>query len=101
MPGKMENGHLVATISLEITEPVKAEDESFVATHGDIIRVAGTFTCGQSTKIIAKKLEDGKQLWIEITFDAGPQVKPEASSKLPPAIYQEVPSAQSRQKTRR
>ena len=57
-----------ATVSLEFTEPANKEG-AVVSTAGSVVRSTGTFTLGKSTKIVAKELGDGRQLWAEVTFE--------------------------------
>jgi hypothetical protein len=57
-----------ATVSLEVTEPANKEG-AVVSTAGNVVRATGTFTLGKPTRIVAKELGDGKQLWAEVTFE--------------------------------
>jgi hypothetical protein len=75
-----------------VSTPIKTVGETYIAAHGDVIRVTGVFFYGKTAKIVAKDLGGGKQLWLEVTFEPPPQVS------LPAARYQEVPSAQAGKK---
>ena len=57
-----------ATVSLEVTEPA-SKDGAVVSTAGNVVRATGTFTLVKPTRIVAKDLGEGKQLWAEVTFE--------------------------------
>src|SRR5205823_10159147 len=87
-PGKIDQGHLVATITLETSEPVKTEGESYVVSRGNVLRAAGSFSVGSTTKIIAKSLDDGRKLWVEITFEEATQVRTSTNANLSRGSFQ-------------
>jgi hypothetical protein len=97
-PGKIDQGHLVATITLETSDPVKTEGEPFVVSRGNVLRATGLFSLGSTTKIIAKNLDDGGKLWVEITFEEATQVRTSTNANLPRGSFQEIPSAQTRER---
>jgi hypothetical protein len=60
-----------ANVNLDFKEP-ENKGGDVVSTAASSVRAKGTFTLGKPTKIVAKELGDGKQLWAEITFDKAP-----------------------------
>jgi hypothetical protein len=95
-PGKFDGDVIFARLSLEVFQLAKLEDKSVVASTGNVVRAAGTFTCGKPVRIVAKELGEGKQLWAEITLDSESKIP--APKKPLPDKFQELPSARAKEK---
>lgn len=92
-PQKLKAGTCEATLSLEVTQPIKKEGDALVAVSGSIVRASGAFPLGVPTTITMKKQEDAALCWLEVTFE---NAKPLSSAE-----HSAVPSAKAPSKSKR
>lgn len=96
-PQKLKAGTCEATLSLEVTQPIKKEGDALVAVSGSIVRASGAFPLGVPTTITMKQQEDAALCWLEVTFENANEI----AKPLPSAEQPTVPSAKAPGKSKR
>lgn len=86
-PTQADKGKVTARIDLEMTRLDDTDQETFLSSSGRVVRAVGMFAWGKPVKIVGQEKINGKQFWIEVTFEdmetVAPIVTPKEATIVP------------------
>jgi hypothetical protein len=85
-PTHANQGKVTARIALEMTRLDDTDRQSFLTSSGRLVRAVGTFAWGKPVKIVGQEKINGKQFWIEVTFEEPQTGAPISVPKKPDIV---------------